>query len=203
MPHSSIRGRWFRLALLLAAIVACALFATLAVVLTKDPQPSYQGRKLSEWIACRDKASEVDALLHMGTNIFPYLVKWVAPNRPPKWRSTIVLFCLDHESNTTLRLAGWLEQDGTRAYDANRALGLLGTNAYPALPLLNEMTMDQLKADTAARAIALILFSEGQEGWKRSTARAACEKYFQDPNPTVRQAAINVFRILQLNNFVD
>jgi hypothetical protein len=194
-----MRRHWKKLALVLAALATCALFAVLA----SDPQPSYQGRKLSEWINHRDTTtdtnnSELDALLHMGTNTLSHLVDWACPDPTPQWKVAIVDNCLKHQSgpnqsNLTVRLAIWLLGKYARADYANRALGLLGTNAYPALPELANRIADAQNQPSATRArYATISVLYGWPPPPVREMRSMEQRAFQDPNPIVRQAATNV-----------
>lgn|ERR1043166_238341 len=55
-------------------------------------EPTYAGRPLSEWVQglCQPsgsgfKGAAEDAVLHIGSNAFPYLLKWLTYSRP-KWK---------------------------------------------------------------------------------------------------------------------
>ncbi len=193
-----MRRHWKKLALLSAACVASALFSVLAY----DPQPSYQGRKLSEWIMCQDTNAERDALIHMGTNALPYLVNWACPDDPQKWKMTILSTSLKYQSgptqsNLTVRLATWLNEKYLRAESANRALGLLGTNAYPALPqLVQRIAVHSYSLSLRARyATTAVLYGSTL---RVREVQSMEQSAFNHSNPDVRRAATNVHELVTI-----
>jgi len=83
---------------ILLILAACAVVALLAAVFwPKEREPVYQGKKLSEWLAryCVSTDSQVpdrkaeEAILGIGTNALPVLVKWIA-REPPDWKKGLV-----------------------------------------------------------------------------------------------------------------
>ena len=156
-----MRRHWNKLALLLPAlgVAMCVLLALSG----GEPEPSYHGRKLSEWIKTLDfrgmGREETDALLHMGTNAFPLLVKW-ACYTPPKWRQSLQRFCDEHQRTIPRFVDDWAFKCDLRREHALRAFTRLRANAYPALPELNlaaSQRHDQAKTNAAAWCIFLIL----------------------------------------------
>jgi hypothetical protein len=78
------RGRRIFLVLL-----ACALAVVVAaLVWPREKEPEHQGKKLSEWIAYRNSGDigahemERHAVRAIGTNALPFLVTWIAYERP-------------------------------------------------------------------------------------------------------------------------
>jgi hypothetical protein len=83
---------------ILLILAACAVVALVAAVFwPKEREPVYQGKKLSEWLAmyCVSTDSQVpdkeaeEAILGIGTNALPVLVKWIA-REPPDWKKGLV-----------------------------------------------------------------------------------------------------------------
>jgi len=81
-------------------LLIAVLFAALLVVLTREREPEYGGRKLSEWVLglradsadAREQSRE--AIRAIGTNAVPYLVKWVRyemPLWPRTWHDSDVV----------------------------------------------------------------------------------------------------------------
>ena len=157
-----MRRHWKKLALLLAgiAIAACVLFATFS----GQPEPSYQDRTLRQWVMlwtntvsfpATDPKQEVvaDALLHMGTNVFPFLTKW-AIAEPPKWLKPLDFLCAKFPSlRKNSLVASAYSNTQRQSFQALRGLLILGTNAAPALPELARIAASTPK--TLQREIAL------------------------------------------------
>jgi hypothetical protein len=206
---------WKKLALLLVAPLAASL---LLAILTSDSEPSYQGAPLRWWIVYPStmKSPEVvhDALLHMGTNALPLLVKW-ACYTPPRWRRSLLNLCAKYPKVTPTKLSVWAYNPEFRALGAAGALWFLGTNAYPALAQLNLIAanaQDTNKADRAVKCTFLILYpgvisqvgSDPQFTWVARHGRGTSgdlatlkSNLFRDPNPVIRQAATNTHRMIQ------
>src|SRR3954469_4010547 len=99
-----MKTRRIVLVLLAAGVIGLCAF------LWPEPEPRYQGRKLSQWLLLRDSAPPFtrpnglnarlasfksfpavsygssaeteDAIRHIGTNALPYLVKWIQYETP-------------------------------------------------------------------------------------------------------------------------
>ncbi len=188
-----MRRHWKKLVLFSVAFVACALFALLAVFarsLTTPRQPSYQGHKLSDWITSQDTNAETAALVQMGTDALPYLVDWACPKQNPRWRRALIQ--LLQKTTPTRRLSAWLDTDYARAGCARGALGLLRTNAYPALPQLASLIAAAHSPQEASypqySTLAILYGNRPTVPYMRTLEQRA----FNDPNPTIRQAATNV-----------
>jgi hypothetical protein len=202
-----MRRHWKKLALLVAAtaLAASVLFA----ICGGEPEPTYQGRTLSDWLLdARSPTAEAEALVHMGTNALPHLVKW-ACNPPPKWRESIANLCLNHPKMAPKPLTDWLNK---RTFLHNATIGafsLLDTNAYPALPQLSLIvtnTKDEASALSAYSSISVILrgsFLIASRSARPDSRgkKVVLEQAFQLPNPIVRQAATNAHRFGELHNW--
>lgn len=76
----------------MAAILATVVVATWVLVLQVVPapqEPSYEGKRLSEWVIDLNGEFTVEqarALDAMGTNAIPHLLRWVAYDTPP-WKT--------------------------------------------------------------------------------------------------------------------
>src|SRR6185436_7866661 len=80
-------GRRKRLVIVSAAAVVMAVIVSIAFW-PRPKEAEYQGKKLSEWLrALRNPESEdaTNAVLAIGTNALPFLVKWVQYELP-EWR---------------------------------------------------------------------------------------------------------------------
>ena len=74
----------------LVALTLAAASATLAAVLARAREPSYRGHPLSAWIKAISPRNQQslepgctyddapEAIIHMGTNSLPFLVKWLS-----------------------------------------------------------------------------------------------------------------------------
>jgi hypothetical protein len=140
----------------LLVLVGCVLAAAALVPLfTRDGEPRYQGRPLSEWLVIysqsrttqnspgRDEA--VQAIRSIGTNGLPYLTKWIRHEPPLWWRPLRKLGLFP------ARLIQGPGQE--RAFGAMLAFGILGTNAASAIPELNTMINDTNHPWTSVRAL--------------------------------------------------
>src|SRR6476660_6778861 len=74
--------------MLILVITGAALVFWIFLV-TYEPQPSYQGRTLSQWLIAynndRSRSDAPTAVHNIGTNALPVLVKWLT-YKWPKWR---------------------------------------------------------------------------------------------------------------------
>ncbi|MBC8002029.1 MAG: hypothetical protein H7X97_05530, partial [Opitutaceae bacterium] len=83
------RRKWF--VLLLAGIVV----GIVAWKLTREPEPVYKDRRLSEWVllgyypvGIKQLAGRREAIRHVGTNAVPHLLKWIS-HETPEWRTDL------------------------------------------------------------------------------------------------------------------
>lgn len=147
-------------------LLALAVLLTVAYFVLKPiDEPKYQGRSLSEWLAIYrsdvylQQTPEFEearqAVLNIGTNALPYLLKWIR-YEPPAWRETL-------RRNLPSRIwdndtfQKWIKgPTGERASHANAAFGILGTNALAALPELEALMKDNAAPRTASRAMSAL-----------------------------------------------
>ena len=146
------RRKW--LISLACAAVALALF----LIFTREREPEYQGRRLSEWLErYRETQSSQDindseaAIRIIGTNALPYFLKWIA-DEPRAWRisvSTNLPAFLDRPP-----VNRWIEGNASRrsAY-ALSGFALLATNAVSAIPELEALMKDNTKPMSSKHAI--------------------------------------------------
>ena len=152
-----------RLIVLLLAITVLAIGAWL--MSSRQSEPSYGGRKLSEWLVeyqpdgseeTRNQAG--DAIRHIGTNGIPYYLKWVQ-HEAPSWKIKMYLM---------IKGIPWIGQHW-RASDKNficadvapYTFQILGSKAEGAIPELvrimnNPRGLKSRPASSAAMALALI-----------------------------------------------
>jgi hypothetical protein len=127
---------WIAMALALAAVLIWAI---------SPSEPSYEGKRLSEWVhdfetpetAVGLRERDV-AIRKIGTNAIPHLLKWIA-YKPPAWKT---FFYRAGDSVLGQLNSNWELPDCSRSLRANaafRALLLLGTNADCALPELEKI----------------------------------------------------------------
>ena len=71
------RATIISLAILLISVGTCVLWPT-------KPEPSYRGRRLSEWLpgynaaaTANELARTEEAIRHIGTNGLPFLLEWI------------------------------------------------------------------------------------------------------------------------------
>jgi len=130
-------------------IINC-LFAAAAIVvaLSWPAEPSYKGKRLSQWLdelARRGSVGQAEckeAIKSMGSRAVPFLVRWLEDeSASDRMRVDKVLGALPYGVRTS-RLAAWLVrkvdereiQKSMRANAAERALVLLREDIQPALP---------------------------------------------------------------------
>jgi len=82
-----------RRSLCLILVVLVVLAGVIVVLTTREREPEYKGKRLSEWVRgygiydpIRDIRETDEAIRHIGTNALPYLLKWVRYERP-SWRT--------------------------------------------------------------------------------------------------------------------
>ena len=168
-----------RRTLLIAAAYLAALIAV-AVIVSHDRQPRYQGRSYSEWLdwcdsECRPYHDEIPtnpeptvAILKIGTNALPTLLKWVE-EEPTDWRKILEPLA-PHlprflaASSTARRLLHDRNPLGRR-YNTELAFYLLGTNANCALPALTRLLNHPSPGHDGFRA-ALALGEIGPAGYE-------------------------------------
>jgi HEAT repeat protein len=159
------------------AVACMAAVAALSSLRLREPEPTYHGRPLSEWIeqyrlkggreyspphfspdfSPFEEAVAAEAIQHIGTNAIPWLLDWMSYkpatnrfpicNQLPKWM-------LGSRPMQYL-----LRDDATagRAWDAELAFGALGPTASPAIPELSRLaalSKSPVRRDSAISALA-------------------------------------------------
>ncbi len=146
--------------LLLATVALLAVVFVLALVLTlssSPPEPSYRGRKLSEWAqrstsdSLESRAQAQIAIHQIGTNAIPNLLTWISYERP-EWKTTWY-----PRLNPLLKRLNqnWVLRDkkDDRAENALFALSLLGPEAATAVNDLARLLNDPKAPCSADRAV--------------------------------------------------
>ena len=124
------------------AVLAVVLVGVIDWQVESSGEPSYHGRSLSYWIRSyrRDEslvqlaaspeevATADDAIRHIGTNAFPYLLKWVAYDPDSRLRRLQAIGAM-HDSALDVR------------NDAIDALERFGPSAQLAMPALVELVV--------------------------------------------------------------
>jgi hypothetical protein len=73
------------IAIVLLAVIGGVIAYSL---LRQDDEPTYQGRRLSEWLDPNHRDAKT-GVQRIGTNALPPLLKWIDYEKPPEWRVTI------------------------------------------------------------------------------------------------------------------
>ncbi|MCX6929420.1 MAG: HEAT repeat domain-containing protein [Verrucomicrobia bacterium] len=163
--------RNLRTALILSSGFTAA--AALIITLCRDPQPYYNGRSLQEWIKVYARpdwyspgaqADAEKAIVQIGTNAIPFLVKWIAykphPSRTKQFAATIIpMLPLVRDFPPAKH---WLYGGDPREFRANaaaEAFDIFGPSASFAIPELAKLahsSTDPGPADRAVDALANI-----------------------------------------------
>jgi hypothetical protein len=131
--------------LLIGIPVAVVAIVGLIMALTREREPEYGGKKLSEWVEEYESESRLAgnpiiadrAIRELGTNAIPYLVAWLRYN-PPTWKLKLYLTA---EKALNKPVGSWRSWDRKerRAMGAISAFRALGAQAQPAVPELGRM----------------------------------------------------------------
>jgi len=133
--------------LLILFPVAAVMTVGLVLVLSREREPEYKGKKLSEWVESystnsqteRVEASQArEAIRHIGAEAVPFLLKWLR-YEPPPWKSTLSAE-LNERFNLSLQLGD--EKKRLRAGAATVAFRVLGSQADGAVPELTRLLND-------------------------------------------------------------
>jgi ABC-type cobalt transport system substrate-binding protein len=140
-------------------VLAIMLVIAGAVLLfTREEEPTYQGKRLSEWtLACNEDGTDdhtAQAILAIGTNAIPWFVKWIQCEQPnaPDW-----LFDLAPK-----RMVEVIIKPMRRAIGAREGLWILGTNAAVATPALTHL-MNLTNREWTSRNATMALAGIGKE----------------------------------------
>ncbi len=198
---------------ILAAVIACFAIAVLIGALRQsaEKEPSYNGKRLSEWIVLARRSTGYyssplrvgaydakgwtdsrDAVLHIGTNALPCLLRWL-PYRDARWKTD--LFNLARKMP-----ASALQSFLVRKLDPNRherpdnvaltGLVVLGENAGPAVPDLTRLMNNLNDQDTSMKAMLCLacMGEAGQPALRESAALNASD-------PRLREAVTTALEL--------
>jgi len=187
---------------LFLTVIACLAAVCVAVfVWPSEPEPVYQGRRLSSWLLdsgpfpSGHEQGAGEAIRQMGTNSLPCLLRWLRYERPA-WR--------DYALATYDKLPGAFQQQaikdslvGGRAQKLSDAalwtFQLLGSDAAPAVPELTRMLKDPTKSALAGR----VMYCLGGIGEPARPALPAIQKYLHVTDPALsRDAILTIRRII-------
>jgi len=150
-------------------MVALVAIVAAVVLMTGNPEPTYNGRTLSDWITDSPELpqgydskiiaevrqrEDVAAVLAMGTNALPWLVRWAgyeSPHMPFSLQRKTPILRNYFQRRALLR---------TRAY---QIFIPLGTDAAPAIPLI-EQKLQELPPSDAAQGLGRALACMGPAG---------------------------------------
>ena len=176
-------------------------------LLHRDDEPTYQGRRLSEWlerynqntsfphetpaIASRHEAEA--ALLYIGTNAVPHLVKWIS-YEPPAWRTALRKW-LPASIVKRRALYPLLNNDEAdrRAYLAIHGFLRLGTNASIAVPALEALMNNTKRTNSSIRTIFAL-------GYVGESSTPALKAAFADKNRSNRELILKIIAWNQRTN---
>jgi hypothetical protein len=149
-----------RLVLAIAGFIA--LVAGLWLLLNRNAEPSYEGKRLSEWVEIYSSASQpfaefqqaASAIRAIGTNALPFLIQWAA-SEPGAVRHclTTVSQRLPSRISNNRTVTDWLLEPQMRSFMARLALGVLGEDAVPAVPALHQVALNSSNRDVQLNAI--------------------------------------------------
>jgi hypothetical protein len=141
----------------LATAIAVAVVAWTALTRDREPQPEFQGRALSFWVRDIDENSAEEAVLAIGTNATPYLLRWIQ-YETPSWRifaSDFVGAVMPQKVRQHLARHFANNRRGKLADGSVVAFRMLGTNAFDALPSLGAL-LKSSGPETACRSVAVL-----------------------------------------------
>lgn len=140
------------------AFLLAILAAWLVVRLTQTPEPSYQGKTISEWLddrAAGKPTGHEQAIQAIGTNALPCIIRCLVRNDSEFWKAYRALYTNNGKTNRV-----FLPPPMTifEVYDGGRLLLLLGTNSIPhAIVLLKHRSPTVREA--AANGLSKVLNS--------------------------------------------
>jgi hypothetical protein len=179
------------------AVVLCAATVVVMMAFSRKPEPRYEGRPISFWVARlvgNHSASEVKqaeaAIRAIGTNGLPYLIDSLA-NEPPEWRVKIAHYVPGWLPGSR-KFTSFLRADGkiiARVFSTLSAFAVLGPDAAPAIPALEAMMNDTNRVGASLSAV-YALSRIGPPGFPALTNALAIPQH-----PHHAQIAINLCRL--------
>jgi len=146
-------------------LIGLVIAGAVVVLATREREPEYQGKKLSEWVVeltaytsdaeIPQRATD-DAVRHIGTNAIPYLLIWLQ-YEPPAWKVRVhdMVDPVLQRFPLTAKLTDRMHQ--CMAMAAARCLGSLGPEANAAIPALRHIENDPEKPAARSRAMAVLV----------------------------------------------
>jgi HEAT repeat protein len=163
----------------------------MAVVWPKvEPEPVYQGKKLSAWVGMEmpeTRTGERDqAVRQIGTNALPYLLRWISYEPSPA-RGRVFIRLQKCLPQWIVRRAFfhklWQGPRGRRQLQAGACFAILGEEASPAVPELLQLAIQRTSWNTREQA-RRVLMSMCKSAIPALIAR------LEDPSRPGRQMAI-------------
>lgn len=147
--------------LLLAFTGIVALVAGLLLLLNRDPEPAYKGKRLGEWISIYLAAESLSAVKEagaamqtIGTNALPILVDWIDFHPGPLRRHALTHWDkLPGGLRNHSVLHRWLFGGHQRSFLAQSAFAVLRDQAVPAIPALHQLVRDSASPETRRGAL--------------------------------------------------
>lgn len=149
----SVQGLWENCGVkrgrrIFLVVAACGVLAVVAGLFwpSGEPEPRYQGKKLSEWIAVpylngtdlNDAKRAEAAVREIGTNALPYLIRWI--NHPTPVVPTRVDAAIEKlNQKTGQQWIAFRYKKSQRASYSAWAFHILGPQAGPAIPQLTQL----------------------------------------------------------------
>ena len=141
---------------LILGVVGVVLAGVLLVVFSREREPEYGGKRLSEWVMKLPDDAAEKAIRQIGTNALPYLLKWIG-YAVPAWKGRLYE-AVNPNLNSLNSEWGLYDKRDLRATQASSAFAFLGLQAQVVIPELTLMLNDSKKiANATAAASALVL----------------------------------------------
>src|ERR1043165_9108040 len=133
-------------------VLACILTLALVWAFLPESEPSYQGRKFSQWVDQYQSGWNVAeaqvAICAIGTNAIPTGLKWISYPSSPSRRNFATLV-----GRLAPRLKRVILNPEERAYDAVTVFATLGPEARSAIPELTRLAQNSADPERADRCI--------------------------------------------------
>jgi hypothetical protein len=154
-----------RIYVILFAVVLVAVVLVAVIGRSRDREPEYGGKRLSEWVGRYLSSSDShecdDAIRRIGTNALPWLMKWISYD-PPRWKTKIYASANSIISSLN---SDWsiIDEKERRSFGVFLAFDALGSQAKPAIPELTRR-LNNGNAVGHAQAAASLLSAIGNDG---------------------------------------
>jgi hypothetical protein len=147
--------------MLLAFAGLVALVVGLLLLLNRDPEPAYNGKRLGEWISIYLAAESLTAVKEagaaiqmIGTNALPILIDWIDYHHGPLRRHALTHWDkLPGGLRNHSVFHRWLFGGYQRSGHAQSAFAVLRDQAVPAIPALHQLVRDSASPETRRGAV--------------------------------------------------